>query len=466
MPFPNFHAARLRDPDAFARIVVLKTLPNGVMLLGGPLKSDPGGKVKTQTVRFPRAHFSVEQARAWLADHGLKPIEFEEATGKDKQTQGLQAFVSVQTFGMQALTGVDIMSMVPSSTIDRLKERDPHPFLQAYSICHEGDSQPTVLGEAVARVIRWTRAAVQSIRRISLKGVKFFLGHNEDNSTKNREPLGEVVWDGQREIDGRLHHVVVGYFPDREAVRGLDICSQEAEWNFFEGARRWIADTVKRITAIALSSSSVDEPAFPHARRLAYVQATSVVLDKVDQLAQNTRRRKMSDVDLTTIPFGELQGELKRRGTFPSQLFTVEDLQKDRAFVPIFEQATTDKKSIEAKDKELKELKEKHATAEKVAQASTARARFDKMLETMKLTPRLKAYLQNSFPKEVADASDEALKRIVDSGTEAYQVAVKTFGVKDEAPPAQRTDGQKSEADDMSKAENNPLLEEDVSLST
>ena len=181
----------------------------------------------------------------------------------------------------------------------------------------------------------------------------------------------------------------------------------------------------------------------------------------------------MGDVDLTTIPFGELKTELSRRGTFPSQLFNEDDLKKDRAFAPIFQSVVDLTKSSEAKDAELKKLKEENVTVAKTAQAATARARFDKMLEEMKLTPKLKAYLQNSFPAKVEDATDDALKKIIESGTTAYQVAVKTFGVKEDVP-AQRTDqgsqaagqGAAGEDGDMTKAKNNPLLEEDVSLST
>lgn len=80
MPFPNFHAARIRDPNSFIRIRVLRHLPNGIMIYGGPLKSNPSGGTKTQTIRFPRKKFTVVQAKKWLRDHNYKWIEFEKAT--------------------------------------------------------------------------------------------------------------------------------------------------------------------------------------------------------------------------------------------------------------------------------------------------------------------------------------------------------------------------------------------------
>lgn len=87
MPYPNFHAARMIEPNKFARIVQLKALPNGIRVLGGPLKSNPKGPVKTQAYRFPRKSFTVSEARAWLKEHNHKPILFEPASGKGEHSE-------------------------------------------------------------------------------------------------------------------------------------------------------------------------------------------------------------------------------------------------------------------------------------------------------------------------------------------------------------------------------------------
>lgn len=79
MPLPNFHSARIKSPDAFVRIVTLQTLPNGIAILGGPLKSDPSGSGKPQAYRFPKAKFTVAQAKAWLKEHDITYVLFEPA---------------------------------------------------------------------------------------------------------------------------------------------------------------------------------------------------------------------------------------------------------------------------------------------------------------------------------------------------------------------------------------------------
>jgi len=81
-PYPNYHAARVKNPNLFLRVRVLQTTKEGVMLYGGPLKSDPRGATKTQAIRFPKDKFSVKQAKAWLKEHKQKYILFEPASEK------------------------------------------------------------------------------------------------------------------------------------------------------------------------------------------------------------------------------------------------------------------------------------------------------------------------------------------------------------------------------------------------
>ena len=79
----------------------------------------------------------------------------------------------------------------------------------------------------------------------------------------------------EKEIDGKLHHVFISYHPSdvREEAKNYDICSQEAEWNFFEEAGKLFADSIEKLTGVALGNSDQQTPAFSGARRLGFVQA-------------------------------------------------------------------------------------------------------------------------------------------------------------------------------------------------
>jgi len=83
MPYENYHAARLQNPDLFLRIRVFKTTSEGIMFYGGPKKSDPRGGAEVQAIRFPKKKFTVAEAKKWLKDHDFKFILFEPATEKD-----------------------------------------------------------------------------------------------------------------------------------------------------------------------------------------------------------------------------------------------------------------------------------------------------------------------------------------------------------------------------------------------
>ena len=78
-PYPNEHSARIRDPgdfrpDTFRR----KTISEGVSIIIGKLTSG-GDSMVTQAYRFVKSKFTPEQAKAWLKEHDIKYILFENA---------------------------------------------------------------------------------------------------------------------------------------------------------------------------------------------------------------------------------------------------------------------------------------------------------------------------------------------------------------------------------------------------
>lgn len=80
MPYPNEHAARVRDPGAFIDASFRrKKLPgSGVSIIMGKLKA--GGKMQVQAYRFPKDKYTASQAKKWLKDNDVKHISFEAAS--------------------------------------------------------------------------------------------------------------------------------------------------------------------------------------------------------------------------------------------------------------------------------------------------------------------------------------------------------------------------------------------------
>jgi HK97 family phage major capsid protein/HK97 family phage prohead protease len=77
-PYPNEHAARLKDPDQYDSLRRENDAGGlGIDFIYG-IKENTS---EIQAIRFRSSQYSPTEARQWLDDHGYDPIEFEEATG-------------------------------------------------------------------------------------------------------------------------------------------------------------------------------------------------------------------------------------------------------------------------------------------------------------------------------------------------------------------------------------------------
>ena len=81
VPYPNEHAARVRDPGGFQPgSFRRKQLSQGVNAIMGRLKGQ--SSMTVQAYRFDRERFTAAEARGWLKENGVKYISFEAASGE------------------------------------------------------------------------------------------------------------------------------------------------------------------------------------------------------------------------------------------------------------------------------------------------------------------------------------------------------------------------------------------------
>jgi len=88
-PYPNEHAARLRDPsqyDSFRR--ANDRGGEGVDFIFG-IKEDED-RSELQAIRLKLSRFTAAEAREWLTDNGYEPLEFEPATNEKAMDAELQ----------------------------------------------------------------------------------------------------------------------------------------------------------------------------------------------------------------------------------------------------------------------------------------------------------------------------------------------------------------------------------------
>lgn len=467
MPYPNEHAARILNPKGFDGFARQKIAPGIYLILG--IKN---GKSTAQAYRFKKKLFTPAQARNWLKEHNVAHMSFEEASDK----MMMQSFsVNIQCLSVKQLSQDEILNLIPTDKLEQIKQFDKHPYFTAYSICHEGTSTPKILNEQ-SKPITWLKKAIQSIKNKKLAGIKFFRNHNQDNSTNNREEFGEVIANTEKEINGILHHIVIGYHPANKVdeVKKMDICSQEGVWNLIDEGANFLATTLDKITGIALGKSDEETPAFAGAQRLGIMQAFNNNEDRSN--------KRMSEIDsgelLNKLTFNQLRTVARDKQVWPNQIFDEEHIKNDRVFGKVYAELEKAQEKLKEKDSKINELQEVVSTYENVKkeatrreQLETAKTRFKKMLTDDKWTDQMIAYAEINFdPNTIQDLSDLSLTKVKSNIQKSYETLAATGLIKttsEEKPPVTPKDNKgtnqnSGEPKDYTKKENNPYLEEDV----
>jgi len=370
-----------------------------------------------------------------------------------EKVQSFQSDIVLQNYRIDAFSQNEILAMIDSETLDKIKQKDEHPFFQAYTMMHEGISKPRLLGDGYKK-IHWTKQAVNSVKNIITKGVQFFVNHNKDNSTNKRDSLGEIVGDKVEEVNGKLRHVIVGYFPPekREEAKKYDVISQEANWNFIEQAGQLFADSIEKLTGIALGDSNYSKPAFREARRLGFVQAF-----------ENEGNNMNFDEIKKVITFDQIKQLVGERTIRPWQLFSENDMLDDRVFGKKLAEYDTMKAELDRIKEDVKKKDADIVTLNKKAQLADIDTRIENVFKEKKLTDRQLTYIKDVFKKNkenLEDLSTEGLTKFVDKQMSIRREVLKHEGIEDDILKNQPTNDPDSE--DFTKAENNELLTEDL----
>ena len=206
-PYPNEHAARLKDPGQYDSLRrVNDEGGTGVDFIYG-IKE---GESELQAIRFRSSVFTAAEARAWLADHDFDAIEFEEATGDGEG---------------RSLTGK--YQRAELTTFDEVEDRTyEFPFSSEFPVAryfgneilsHEekaadlsrlNDGAPLLFNHNPDRVIGVVEGA-----RIDSKGRRGYARVRFSRNPFAQEVLSDVK-------DGVLRNVSFGYSIDKMEERG------------------------------------------------------------------------------------------------------------------------------------------------------------------------------------------------------------------------------------------------------
>jgi len=216
-------------------------------------------------------------------------------------------------FSSIELSDSEILAIIGPDKMAEIKAKDKSPKFAVYAVGQEGKSTPTILGEQ-SKPIMWMKEGISKLAAAIKAGTKLFFGHNEDNSTDNRESYGEVIASAERMIQGKNTAIAVCYIPKekQEFVGKQDIISMEAVIEMVDQGVHYVADSIAKVTGLAIGSSAKWTPAMPGAKQLMMVQAMST-----DQTTTEPTGGKPK----MEVTFQDVQKFIQERKVFPSQLY-------------------------------------------------------------------------------------------------------------------------------------------------
>jgi len=169
VPFPNEHAARLKDPeqyDSFAR----KNNEGGEVI--DFIYGIKDGVSELQAIRFDKTRFTTQESKAWLKSHDFEPILFEEASERKIMSDEERAMVSVSihvdTEDVAEIIEAQTEQMATAAQIDLESSAEDAPVEQPMEMAVDvADDRKA--GERVTRADAM-EARVESVddRRVSM----------------------------------------------------------------------------------------------------------------------------------------------------------------------------------------------------------------------------------------------------------------------------------------------------------
>ena len=181
-PYPNEHAARLRDPDQYDEFRRRNDGGgDGVDFIFGIKEGEDGAEL--QAIRFRLSKFTAAEARAWLDERDYEVMEFEEATGDRAKPDELKVgdFVSWNSSGGRARGKIERIVRdgsidVPDSSFSiEGGEDDPAALIRVYRQGDDGwQGTDTRVGHKFSTLTKIeTLREMEEVNVRDLEGAKF-----------------------------------------------------------------------------------------------------------------------------------------------------------------------------------------------------------------------------------------------------------------------------------------------------
>lgn len=411
----------------------------------------PPKKQHTQSVVFSQSIYTLAEAKAWCRDHGYSTSgldttaetfrfrQYDPDSGKfryrnKKISSGITLVLAfpkadaaqservtdttLSVCMVQNMASGEIVEMVGDRAIADIKASgDKKPLFRVFSVGHTGLVHGTLLNLGAVPTF-YTYDAVRSLFYKLFDGVKVFLGHNEDNSTDDRTPIGEVRGKKLVDIGGALHALAAIYIYPKFRDKELDVASIEAEVTYEDnrpanapagslGDRSQALDVteVLKVTGIAVGNHEEWSPAFPGAVLLGTAQA-----------AKSDPPQGETHMDLQ-----EVKNLIREAGWNPMDIFRKEEILKldvvaelDKRQQTNYEHARRVEESLgtERADRARKEqeLLSRIGKLQQLTLENTARHLLPTVAEKRHLTEQQRKFVEVAVPRFKTEAADDDAK--------------------------------------------------------
>jgi len=370
----------------------------------------------------------------------------------------------------QNMAQSEILDMISSDTLARIKQKDPSPEFRAYVVGHEGEARPSMVGGG-EMVFQYLQDAVVKLGNKIRQGIAVFMNHAATNTHEGRKPIGEVVGKKFADIAGKLSAIAALYIYPEYRNKKLDVASIEADVEYsLDDSGVAQVESFNNLTGIALGDGNFSRPAFPGATLLASLQA----FQKSQGKFTHNREEKMT--------LEEIKEAIKEGKFSPSQLFAKEVLTSDQIVVDhVRAEKQTEYEHAKRVERKLQEEREAGMKKEKDYEAKIAefsgaaiRVKSSEVLKNLiaerKLNEQQAAFVNKNAGTFKTEAKEDDLLKLdinkfIDGQLKEFTEVAKILGVKPPEDDKGTSDGSKGAASgdddkgkDLEDVKNNPFI--------
>lgn len=328
----------------------------------------------------------------------------------------------------------EVLSMISSDTLARIKQNDPHPSFKVFSIGHEGTSRPASVIGVGAKMVRWARDVVVQMFNQIKSGLEVFKGHEQGtNSHDGRHSIGEVVGKTMKDINGVLHTLGAVYIKPEHRNEKLDVASLEGIVEFGDRVDGDVdVLNVKSITGLAVDDGDVNRPAMPGAT----LQASLQMFTQINE-------REFQQMDLTKEQVKEAVLKLRLN---PIDIFSEDEIT---ASEPAKKAKQTEYEHAKRLEKRLGESREENTKLQsdvtkyegensklrEKANTGMARQSLGGIVTDKKLDPQFVKFIESNIDVFKSDKEGDEFKtelvKFVDGQAEKYKANAELYGIKE-----------------------------------